>query len=205
MIIKQIVYLIRISIGVTIISLALNFFLLPHNIASAGVGAIGHLLEVHFTFNSSYTVWLINLLMLLLTYLLLDKQLFSKIFLGSLLFPVYLSFIPTNQLLLSYTASLIIGSSLFSLGVFYLYKFNSSNGGVTIPPIIIEKYFKIPSHLGLLLTNLIIVFLNFYILSPIDGLFATLSILIITFSIQLFTTIDNRLVNKKVSKNYVKD
>ena len=189
-------HLIKISIGVIIIALALNFFLLPHDIASAGVGAIGHLLEIHLSVNSIYTVWVINLFMLLLTYLLLDKQVFSKIFLGSLLFPVYLKLIPTNPVLFSHIASLIIGSALFSLGVFYLYKSNSSNGGITIPPIILERYFKIPVYRGLLLTNLVIIFLNFYILRPLDGLFATVSILIMSVAMKLYTAIDSKLMER---------
>lgn len=190
-------HLIKISIGVIIIALALNFFLLPHDIASAGVGAIGHLLEIHLSVNSIYTVWVINLFMLLLTYLLLDKQVFSKIFLGSLLFPVYLNLIPTSPVLFSHIASLIIGSALFSLGVFYLYKSNSSNGGITIPPIILERYFKIPVYRGLLLTNLVIIFLNFYILRPLDGLFATVSILIMSVAMKLYTAIDNKLMERE--------
>lgn len=190
-------HLIKISIGVIIIALALNFFLLPHDIASAGVGAIGHLLEIHLSVNSIYTVWVINLFMLLLTYLLLDKQVFSKIFLGSLLFPVYLKLIPTSPVLFSHIASLIIGSALFSLGVFYLYKSNSSNGGITIPPIILERYFKIPVYRGLLLTNLVIIFLNFYILRPLDGLFATVSILIMSVAMKLFTAIDSKLMERE--------
>ena len=196
-IIKGIMHLIKISIGVIIIALALNFFLLPHDIASAGVGAIGHLLELHLSVNSIYTVWVINLFMLLLTYLLLDKQIFSKIFLGSLLFPVYLKLIPTSPVLFSHIASLIIGSALFSLGVFYLYKSNSSNGGITIPPIILERYFKIPVYRGLLLTNLVIIFLNFYILRPLDGLFATVSILIMSVAMKLYTAIDSKLTERE--------
>lgn len=196
-IIKGIIHLIKISIGVIIIAVALNFFLLPHDIASAGVGAIGHLLEIHLSVNSIYTVWVINLFMLLLTYLLLDKQVFSKIFLGSLLFPIYLKLIPTSPVLFSHVASLIIGSALFSLGVFYLYKSNSSNGGITIPPIILERYFKIPVYRGLLLTNLVIIFLNFYILRPLDGLFATVSILIMSVAMKLYAAIDSKLTERE--------
>ncbi|MFM2490237.1 YitT family protein [Enterococcus avium] len=191
MVINKVVYLFKISFGLAIISLALNFFLLPHNIASAGVGAIGHLLELRWSVSSIYTVWFINLFMLVMTYIMLDRQVFSKIFLQPA-FSYFLKVIPANQVLFSHMASLIIGSTLFSLGVFFLYKSNSSNGGITIPPIILERYFRIPTHRGLLLTNLVIIFLNFYILRPVDGLFAVLSILIMTFSMKLYTAIDNK-------------
>ncbi|MGM0169120.1 hypothetical protein IGI39_003436 [Enterococcus sp. AZ135] len=202
-VIKKLLNLMNISIGLLIISVALNLFLLPHDIASAGVGAIGHLVEIHFAFKSINVVWLINVLMLVLTYVLLDKQVFSKIFIGSLLFPLFLHFVPTTPLFFSHIASLIVGSTLFSLGVFYLYKAGSSNGGVTVPPIILDRYFQIPAHQGLLLTNLVIIFLNFYILSPIDGLFATMSILIMSISMKLYAAIDDMRimrVNAKIDR-----
>lgn len=37
-----------ILLGVVFIAIGLNWFLLPHDIASAGVGAIGHLVETAF-------------------------------------------------------------------------------------------------------------------------------------------------------------
>lgn len=198
--INKLVQVLKISIGVTIISVALNFFLLPHQIASAGVGAIGHLLELQWAIDRNLTVWVMNLSMLALTYLLLDRQVFSKVFLGSLLFPVFLRVVPLSQVLYSHRASLFLGSALFSLGVFFLYKSGSSNGGVTIPPIILERYFSIPTHRGLLLTNLVIVLLNFYILGPLDGLFAMLSIVIMTISMQLYAAIDRKWLLQKIEK-----
>ncbi|MDT2531993.1 YitT family protein [Enterococcus raffinosus] len=189
--INNIFHLSKISIGLLIISISLNLFLLPHNIASTGVGAIGHLLEIHFDFNSIYTVWIINIVMLFLTYLLLERRLFSKVFFGSLAFPIFLNMVPTQQLVKSYFFSLILGSTLFSFGVFCLYKVGSSNGGVTIPPIILERYFSIPTHIGLLMTNLIIIILNFYVLRPIDGVFVGISIMVMSFAMKIFTTIDS--------------
>lgn len=118
MVINKVVYLFKISFGLAIISLALNFFLLPHNIASAGVGAIGHLLELRWSVSSIYTVWFINLFMLVMTYIMLDRQVFLKYFRQSA-FSYFLKVIPANQVLFSHMASLIIGSTLFSLGVFF--------------------------------------------------------------------------------------
>lgn len=44
----------------------IELVLAPHDIASAGVGAIGHLVETAFSIQRSVTVWSINLMMLLL-------------------------------------------------------------------------------------------------------------------------------------------
>ncbi|MEO1769820.1 YitT family protein [Candidatus Enterococcus ferrettii] len=180
--------------GLLLVSFSLNFFLLPHSIASAGVGAIGHLLEVQFAIHSMKTVWLINILMLLLSYWLLDRSVFSKVLIGSLLFPLFLMIVPITPLFSSYAGSLIFGSGLFSLGVFTLYTAGSSNGGVTIPPLILEKHFRIPAPTGLLLTNLLIIILNFSILDPLNGLSAATSILIMSYSMKFYQAIGNRLI-----------
>ena len=172
--------IIKALVGLLLVSCSLNFFLLPHNIASAGVGAIGHLLEIQFSIHSMKTVWLINVLMLLLSYVLLDRPTFSRVFAGSLLFPLCLMLVPIMPMLSSYAGSLIFGSGLFSLGVFCLYKAGSSNGGVTIPPLILERHFQIPAHVGLFLTNLLIIALNFLIFDPRNGAAAAISILIMS-------------------------
>lgn len=185
---------VKILVGLLLVSISLNWFLLPHNIASAGVGAIGLLLEVQFSIHSMKTVWLINILMLLLSYWLLDRNAFTKVFAGSLLFPLFLMIIPIMPMMSSYAGSLIFGSALFSLGVFSLYTAGSSNGGVTIPPLILEKHFRIPAHVGLLLTNLLIIVLNFSILDTLNGLSAASSILIMSYSMKLYQSIGNRLV-----------
>ena len=44
-----------IFLGLFFITVGLNWFLLPHDIASAGVGAIGHLVETAFSIPVSYT------------------------------------------------------------------------------------------------------------------------------------------------------
>ncbi|MGC3752399.1 YitT family protein, partial [Enterococcus faecium] len=72
----------------------LNWFLLPHDIASAGVAAIGHLVERAFSIQRSVTVWSINLMMVLLAAVLLAKSEFFKTVAGSLLFPVVLEIVP---------------------------------------------------------------------------------------------------------------
>ena len=71
-----------ILLGVVFIAIGLNWFLLPHDIASAGVGAIGHLVETAFLIPRSITVWSVNVIMLLLAILLLGKMIFIKAVFG---------------------------------------------------------------------------------------------------------------------------
>ncbi|WP_165006169.1 MULTISPECIES: YitT family protein [unclassified Enterococcus] len=176
-------------LGIFFIAIGLNWFLLPHDIASAGVGAIGHLLEAAFSIQRSAAVWTINLAMLVLAALLLGKAVFIKTVTGSLLFPVVLDLLPQTALVSSHLISLVTGSLLFSLGVYTLYTVGASNGGVTIPPIIFQKYFRLPVSLGLLLTNMSIVLLNFLVFGFIETLFVVLSISISSFFLKILVSL----------------
>lgn len=176
-----------ILLGLIFISIGLNWFLLPHDIAAAGVGSIGHLVEINFSINRSLTVWSINLTMLVMAALFLGKLVFIKSVIGSLLFPIILGFVPMFALLSSHFISLIIGSLLFSLGVYSLYSVGASNGGITIPPIIFNKYFRLSISKGLLLTNLIIIFFNYITFGLLETAFVILSIGISTLFITILT------------------
>ncbi|OQO68125.1 transporter [Enterococcus villorum] len=174
-----------ILIGVLFIAIGLNWFLLPHDIASAGVGAIGHLVETAFLIPRAITVWVVNITMLTLSILLLGKLIFVKAVIGSLLFPIILEFIPKTALFYSQFLSLIVGSLLFSSGVYTLYTVGASNGGVTIPPIILQKFFRIPVSRGLLLTNLIIVWLNYLVFGWRETVYVLFSIVLSSFFLKL--------------------
>lgn len=178
-----------ILLGLLLICASLNWFLLPHDIASAGVGAIGHMLELTFSIDRNLTVWTINLTMLSLAGLLLGRAVFLKSVIGSMLFPVVLDFLPQFPVLNYSFLSLLAGSMLFSLGVYTLYRAEASNGGVTIPPIIFEKYFRIPLSRGLLLTNLIIILLNLVTFGLSETLFVIASILVISLSMKCYVQI----------------
>ncbi|EOH93478.1 YitT family protein [Enterococcus villorum] len=174
-----------ILIGVLFIAIGLNWFLLPHDIASAGVGAIGHLVETAFLIPKAITVWVVNITMLTLAILLLGKIIFVKAVIGSLLFPIILEIIPKTALFYSQFLSLIVGSLLFSSGVYTLYTVGASNGGVTIPPIILQKFFRIPVSRGLLLTNLIIVWLNYLVFGWRETVYVLFSIVLSSFFLKL--------------------
>jgi len=143
-------------LGVLWICIALNFFPLPHSIASAGVGSI-----------------------------------------GSLAFPVLLALLPEIMLLRFYSVSLILGSFFFSFGIFSLYKIGASNGGVTIPPLILEKYYGIRKSSGVFLTNLIIILLNLLIFSWQEALISAFSIYLIAFFMRCFMRIEQKTQAKK--------
>ncbi|MBO0462044.1 YitT family protein [Enterococcus sp. DIV1298c] len=170
-----------IIVGIISITVGLNMFLLPHQIASAGVGSIGFLLETALLIDRTLIVWAVNIAMLCLAFIFLERAVFFKTLIGSLIFPIILAYTPTLLITQFFPVALVVGSFLFSLGIFILYQIGASNGGVTVPPLIFKKYFGIEHALGVLLTNIVIIVLNLVILGVRQAVISAISIYLISF------------------------
>lgn len=173
---KQVKQVCLMIIAILILAVSVNMFLGPHHIAAGGVSGIGILLESLVGMNRAWVVMILNALMLVLAALFLGKDVFLRTLLGSLLFPLSLRIVPQVMLTQDRLLSVIMGSVIFATGVAILYRIQSSSGGTTIPPLILEKYFNINTSIGLLFTDMIIVFMSLYVFGFEEFLFAILSI-----------------------------
>lgn len=173
---KQIKHLLLMVLAILILATSVNMFLGPHHIAAGGVSGIGILLESLLGINRAWVVMGLNVLMLILAAVFLGKQIFLRTLLGSILFPLALRVVPQVMLAQDRLLSVIMGSVIFAVGVAILYRIQASSGGTTIPPLIFEKYYKISPSLGLLLTDMGIVFMSLYVFGFEEFLFAILSI-----------------------------
>lgn len=198
---NQVKHFFLVIVGVLWICLSLNIFLLPHQIASAGVGSIGYLLENLLTIDRNIIVFLINSIMLFLAFIFLERKIFFNTVIGSLVFPVILWIMPEFMLLASYKASLVIGSLFFSFGIFSLYSIGASNGGVTIPPLIFEKYFNLNKAVGVFLTNMAIILLNLLVFGIREAIVSGISICLITLFINAFYSVPTTIGALKRKKS----
>ncbi|MBM7709152.1 YitT family protein [Enterococcus lemanii] len=173
---KQIKQLLLMVLAILILATSVNMFLGPHHIAAGGVSGIGILVESLLGINRAWVVMGLNVVMLILAAIFLGKQVFLRTLLGSILFPLALRVIPPVMLTQDRLLSVIMGSIIFAIGVAILYRIQASSGGTTIPPLIFEKYYKMNTSLGLLLTDMIIVFMSLYVFGFEEFLFAILSI-----------------------------
>ncbi|MFQ7233807.1 MAG: YitT family protein [Enterococcus hulanensis] len=168
--------LLKISVAVLLLAISINLFLGPHDIAAGGASGIGILAESALGIDRSWVVLSLNVIVLILAALFLGKKIFFNTLIGSLLFPLALRIVPIGMLTEDRLLSVIFGSVVFAVGVAILYKIQASSGGTTIPPLIFEKYFGVNPSLGLLLTDMVIVFMSLYVFGFEEFLFAILSI-----------------------------
>ena len=169
-----------IVIAIFLIAICVNIFLAPHEIAAGGITGLAIILERQFAFNRSVVILVFNIALLIATFIFLDKQVFFNTVIGALLLPLVIGIVPAPaEILVKDTMlSMAAGSVLFGIAVSILYYNKASSGGTSIPPLILYKYFKISTSVGLFLTDGIVVILCLLVFSVDSFFYAIFSILI---------------------------
>jgi len=178
--IKKILY---ITLAIAIISVCVNMFLGPHDIAAGGITGLAIILESLFALDRSVTILICNIIILVSTLLLLGKEVFFNTVIGAALLPVFIGIVPHKTLINDTMLSMVVGSALFGVAVSILYFNKASSGGTSIPPLIFKKYFKLNTSVGLFLTDGIVVALSLFIFSIDSFFYAIISILVTSITI----------------------
>ncbi|AWN33650.1 MULTISPECIES: YitT family protein [Lactobacillus] len=180
--------------GLEIITISVNFFYAPINVAAGGSTGISILIEAVWGINRSVSVFVVNSIMLILAAVFLGKETLKKVALGSFLIPILMAITPSFKLTSNNMMAVIYGGVLMGVGVSMLYRINASSGGTTIPPLIIKKYFFVDPALSLMVIDMSVIFLNIFV----DGVEA---FLLAAFS-QIITTITMRYTETGFDKKY---
>ncbi|WEV70359.1 YitT family protein [Lactobacillus sp. ESL0785] len=180
--------------GLEIITIAINFFYAPINIAAGGSTGIAILVDAVWGINRSVTVFSINTLLLVLAAVFLGKETLKKVALGSILLPLLMAITPSFKLTSNNLLAVVYGGVLMGIGVSMLYRINASAGGTTIPPLIFKKYFYLEPALTLLMLDMAIIVLNIFVAGMEAFLLAAFS--------QIVTTITMRYTEMGFDKKY---
>lgn len=166
-------------IALEIIALSINFFYAPINVAAGGATGVAILLDAAFGMNRALTVLIINIAMIILAAIFLDKSTVRNIAFGSFLLPVLMYITPSHRLVEDAVLAVIIGGAVFASGIAILYRLEASSGGTTVPPMILKKYFKINSALSLLAIDMVVTLFNLLV-SGTNAFFLAAFSLVIT-------------------------
>ncbi|MGY3766092.1 YitT family protein [Vagococcus vulneris] len=139
-----------ITIGSFGVALGFDVFLLPNKIVSGGINGLTIILHDTLNWNPSIVLFSSNIVLLVLCFLLLGKEVFSKSIYGSLAVPVFVSLLANvdigvkEPILASIFGGIVIGT-----GVGIVYLGNGSTGGTSLLALIIQKF--IPLRIGIIL------------------------------------------------------
>lgn len=126
-------------------AVALNFFLIPGNIFSAGINGISQILAIlsrhwfHLKINTGWLILLFNVPIGLLGWWKIGRGFTIYSFLTSLLTSLLAIVLPIQSLSNNPLLSALFGGILTGVGVAYPLKYGFSTGGMDIIAVILEK------------------------------------------------------------------
>ena len=189
---KKILY---ITFAIVLLSICVNMFLGPHNIAAGGITGLGIILEEWINVERSVVILICNAVVLIFAFIFLGKEIFFNTVIGASLLPVIIGIMPRITLVSDTMLSMIVGSVIFGVAVSILYYNNASSGGTAVPPLILKKYFNINTSIGLFLTDGIVVLLCLLVYD-IETFFYAVSSIFITSATMNY--LENGLNKKKM-------
>ena len=177
---------IQFVLGCFLIAVSYNLFLAPNNIVAGGVGGLAIIVNNLTGINNSIFIFIVDILLLILSYFLLGKKKTKATILGSILFPLFVSLtsnigtiidIDTDQLLLIS----VFGGVVYGFGAGMIYKAGFTTGGTDIINQIISKYAKTSMGKSMLYCDGTIVLLTAFIFGPTHFMYSIITLYVISF------------------------
>lgn len=168
-----------IVMALEIVAISINFFYAPAKVAAGGATGLAILINELVGFDRAATVLIVNLIMIVLAAFFLDRGTTARIAFGSIVLPVLLKVTPSFQVLQDRTFAVLVGGSIFAVGVALLYRIDASSGGTAVPPMIFKKYFRISPALSLLAIDTVVSLGNL-VTQGLEALILALFSLVIT-------------------------
>ena len=196
-------------LGNILYAFVIRLFLLPGNLMTGGTTGIG-LVVKHFTGTSiSGFVLVFNIVMLLVGWTLLGKKFALTTVISSFTYPIALEaanhifgdlVITTDPMLNTIFAGLGIG-----IGLGIVIRTGASTGGMDIPPLVLNKYFRIPVSLSLNVFDILILVLQIVYNPPERVLYGVLLVMIYTTVLDKVLMMGNTKTEVKIISSHVEE
>lgn len=179
----------QITLGLFILAISIQFFLVPNNIAAGGISGLAIIINSCFKMIPiSAIIFSLDAVLFIIAFIVLGskfgiKTLYSSVGYAGMIaifehfFPQ--GYTPTNNLILA----AIFGALLSGIGLGIIFNANASTGGTDIIAKIINKFFHIEIGKALFSVDLIVIVLSMVIFNVEIGLIALLSVIINGFVI----------------------
>mgnify|MGYP003196807579 CR=1 FL=1 len=190
-----------ILLGNTVYALAIVMFILPNDIITGGTTGLGIAVNHYFGLQIHTFVLIFNTLMFLLGAAVLGMKFALTTLVSTFYYPIILGILENVPVLQNVTddkmLSTICGGLMIGLGIGVVIRCGASTGGMDIPPLILNKYFKIPVSVSLNAFDICILLGQAILIPPEMLLYGV--ILVITY-----TTVLNKVLLLGGSKMEVK-
>ena len=167
-------------IGILLIAIAFNLFLLPNELVFGGVSGVSKFI----TIDASTFIMIASLLLLVVSFLVLGKNDTKASIVGSILFPIFVNItanigeyikLDTGNVLLS----AVFGGIIYGFGAGLVFKAGFTTGGTDIINQILSKYLHMSMGNAMLISDGLIVVLGGFFFGATKLMYALIVIYII--------------------------
>lgn len=135
-------------VGILLLSLSFNIFVKQYHLIS-GVSGISVITEKLLKLDPSLVILIGNVLLLIASYVFLDKEKARITVIGSILYPVFIKLtdFTSNYIKFDNTETIVLvlcGAFISGIGTGLIFKNNFNSGGTDVLKQILTKYFKVP-------------------------------------------------------------
>ena len=171
-------------VGVFLVAISYNIFLLPSNTVY-GVGGIGIILKKIFNINPAITIFIGGMLLLIVSFFTLGKKKTFRSIAGSILYPV---FVAATSYYAKYfdlgtlepAVIIIVGAVSHGIGLGLIFKSGYTTGGTDILNDIVAKYGKISIGKAMLFTDGAIIIISLFVFDFPTFIYSLISLYIIS-------------------------
>ena len=174
----------QLILGVLLIAVSFNMFLLPNNIVFGGVSGISVITQYLFNIDPSIFIMIASVLLLIISYFVLGKEKTARSILGSILFPLFVNltsgfsqFIDIGDELLLAT---VFGGVIYGFGLGLVFKAGFTTGGTDIANQILSKYLNISMGNAMLICDGLIVVSGAFVFGITKAMYAIIVIYLIS-------------------------
>lgn len=172
-------------LGLFFIAIAYNLFFVPYKLDTGGVSGLAIIVKELFFIDESLFIMIVNILLLILSYFYLGRELTKNTLVGSILLPIFIritsniskiiTIIELEPILIA-----IIGGAISGFGYGLVFKNNFTSGGTDILNQIAEKKFKVPISQSMIYIDGAIVILGGLIFGIESMIYSIIALLLIS-------------------------
>lgn len=171
-------------IGILLIAIAFNLFLLPNELVFGGVSGLSIIVSKFITIDASTFIMIASLLLLVVSFLVLGKNDTKASIVGSILFPIFVNItanigeyikLDIGNVLLS----AVFGGIIYGFGAGLVFKAGFTTGGTDIINQILSKYLHMSMGNAMLISDGLIVVLGGFFFGATKLMYALIVIYII--------------------------
>lgn len=189
-------------VGSFLIAFAFNVFLLPNDVLSSGIGGLALLLNKLLHVDAGLLNLLLNLPLLILGFMKLNKSVMYNTILSVIVVSFFLTVIPTESIANELFVNVIFGGVIVGIGVGIILKYSGTTGGMDIVAMIISQNSNISIGLIMTILNGIIIICSGFLFDWNLALMTLLSIYITGKTVDTIFTSNIKLTVNIITSNY---